>query len=238
MHSARRNPCESCRFKDSSGAFQPHRRGCDPPRTRPSLDGRRRYHFARCGETKVDPKGTSQEAYIDVGLRLSTMQSYLAAIVESSDDAIISKDLNGTIQSFNAAAERMFGYASAEVVGKSITILIPRDRLSEETEILRRLHRGERIDHFETVRMAKDGRLLDISLTVSPVRDAEGKIVGASKIARDISELKRAARAVAAQQEWVLVTLSIIGDSYISSDQSDLVIFLDSTAQPKTALYN
>ncbi len=165
---------------------------------------------------------------------LSTIQSYLAAIVESSDDAIISKDLNGTIQSFNAAAERMFGYTSAEVVGKSITILIPRDRLSEETEILRRLRRGERIDHFETVRMAKDGRLLDISLTVSPVRDAEGKIVGASKIARDISELKRAARAVAAQQEWFRVTLSSIGDAVIASDQSGRVTFLNSTAERMT----
>src|SRR5690349_11662521 len=102
------------------------------------------------------------------------LNAYLAAIIESSDDAIISKDLNGIIQSFNGAAERMFGYKAEEIVGKSILTLIPADRRHEETEILRRLRAGERIDHFETIRVAKDGREIDISLTVSPVRDARG----------------------------------------------------------------
>jgi PAS domain S-box-containing protein len=115
----------------------------------------------------------------------------LAAIVESSDDAIVSKDLNGVIATWNKAAERLFGYFAEEVIGKSITIVIPQDRLDEETGILQRIRRGERIDHFETVRQRKDGSLINISLTVSPVTDASGKIIGASKIARDITEQKR-----------------------------------------------
>jgi PAS domain S-box-containing protein len=120
-------------------------------------------------------------------------QAYLAAIVESSDDAIISKDLNGVVRSCNAAAERMFGYSAAELVGRPIRLIIPADRQAEEDDIIARLRRGERVDHFQTVRRAKDGRLLDVSLTVSPVRDASGRVIGASKIARDITEQKRAA---------------------------------------------
>src|SRR5262245_15912423 len=115
----------------------------------------------------------------------------LAAIVESSDDAIISKDLNGIITSWNSSAERLFGYSADEAIGRSITLLIPPDRLDEEPKILERLRRGERVDHFETIRMRKDGSRLDISLTISPVRNAAGKIVGASKIARDITERKQ-----------------------------------------------
>jgi PAS domain S-box-containing protein len=116
---------------------------------------------------------------------------HLAAIVESSDDAIISKDLNGIITSWNAGAERIFGYTAHEVVGSSVTILIPADRQHEEPGILARLRRGERIDHFQTIRRRKDGNQVNVSLTVSPVRDGSGKIVGASKIARDITEQKR-----------------------------------------------
>jgi PAS domain S-box-containing protein len=117
---------------------------------------------------------------------------YMAAIVESSDDAIISKDLNGIIASWNAGAERLFGYTATEVIGKSVTILIPQGRMDEEPYILERIRRGERIDHYETVRRRKDGSEVDISLTVSPIRDKSGKVIGASKIARDISERKRA----------------------------------------------
>lgn len=124
----------------------------------------------------------------------------LSAIVNSSDDAIISKDLNGIITSWNVSAERLFGYTSDEVIGKSITILIPSDRQNEEPQILSRLKRGERIDHFETIRKRKDGTLLDISLTISPVRDRQGKIVGVSKIARDITERKRAQEALLASE--------------------------------------
>ena len=115
----------------------------------------------------------------------------LASIIENADDAIVSKDLNGTILSWNRGAERLFGYADHEVVGGSITVIVPPDRLDEEKDILERLRRGERIEHFETLRRRKDGSFVEISLTVSPVRDDEGKIVGASKIARDISQRKR-----------------------------------------------
>ena len=120
----------------------------------------------------------------------------LAAIVDSSDDVIISKNLDGIITSWNKSAERLFGYKAEEVVGKSIMILIPPDRTAEEPEILRRLQRGERVDHFETVRRRKDGSLVNLSLTISPVRDVRGKVVGASKIARDITERKAAEEAI------------------------------------------
>ncbi|HSP46366.1 MAG TPA: PAS domain S-box protein, partial [Chthoniobacterales bacterium] len=112
----------------------------------------------------------------------------LAAIIESSDDAIISKDLNGTITSWNAAAERLFGYKPDEIVGKSILTLIPDERRHEEPRIIERIRLGERIDHYETVRRRKDGTMFDISVTVSPLKDKTGQIIGASKIARDISE--------------------------------------------------
>jgi PAS domain S-box-containing protein len=114
----------------------------------------------------------------------------LAALVASADDAIVSKTLDGIITSWNKAAERMFGYTEAEVLGQSITIIIPRERLAEEDEIIRRLRRGESIEHFETERRAKDGRVVPISLTVSPIRTPDGRVVGASKIARDVSERK------------------------------------------------
>ncbi|HEY3823855.1 MAG TPA: PAS domain S-box protein [Bryobacteraceae bacterium] len=124
----------------------------------------------------------------------------LSAIVDSSEDAIISKDLNGIITSWNKSAERVFGYTAAESIGQSVTMLIPFDRLDEEPKILARLRRGERVEHFETVRRRKDGALIDISLTISPVRDSKGGIVGASKIARDISESKRTRAALVASE--------------------------------------
>jgi two-component system, chemotaxis family, CheB/CheR fusion protein len=115
----------------------------------------------------------------------------LAAIVESSDDAIVSKDLNGIIATWNKGAERLFGYSAEEVIGQSITILIPPERRHEEVGILDRIRRGEPIEHFETQRVRKDGRPVDISLSISPVTDETGTIIGASKIARDITEQKR-----------------------------------------------
>src|SRR5215204_5289283 len=128
---------------------------------------------------------------ISVTRRLEGEARQLAAIVSSSDDAIISKDLNGVIQSWNRGAERMFGYTADEAIGRSITMIIPTERLSEETEVLTRVRAGLSIEHFETVRRRKDGSPIDISLTVSPVRAPGGTIVGASKIARDITEQKR-----------------------------------------------
>jgi PAS domain S-box-containing protein len=115
----------------------------------------------------------------------------LASIVEFSDDAIVSKDLNGVIATWNKAAERLFGYLAEEVIGEPITILIPADRQQEESGILDRIRRGERIEHFETVRQRKDGSFINISLSVSPITDEFGRIIGASKIARDITEQKR-----------------------------------------------
>jgi PAS domain S-box-containing protein len=120
----------------------------------------------------------------------------LAAIVESSHDAIVSKSLNGVITSWNKGAERLFGYAAEEAVGQNITLIIPPERRDEERTIIEQLTRGERVDHFETVRMRKDGSLLDVSLTISPMKDASGRVVGASKLARDITDRKRAEEAL------------------------------------------
>jgi PAS domain S-box-containing protein len=134
----------------------------------------------------------------EAALREGEQQSrWLAAIVESSDDSIVSIDLDGIITSWNNGAERIFGYFAEEIVGKPITILIPPDRYDEELGILERIRRGERVEHYETVRQCKHERLIDISLTVSPVRNIHGKVIGASKIARDITERKRSEAQIA-----------------------------------------
>src|SRR5258706_287644 len=130
---------------------------------------------------------TSESRGTIADARRSELSSLLAAIVDSSDDAIVSKTLEGVITSWNRGAERLFGYTAAEAVGQHISLIIPQDRKAEEIDVLARLRRGEKIDHFETVRRAKDGRQVNISLTVSPVRDAGGNVIGASKVARDIT---------------------------------------------------
>jgi PAS domain S-box-containing protein len=140
--------------------------------------------------------------------RAEQAQAYLAAIVESSDDAILSKNLDGIIQSCNAAAERIFGYSARELVGRPISILIPPERRDEESRILDRLRRGERVDHYETVRVAKDGRAIEVSLTISPIRGPSGSIVGALKVARDITDRKRAALALDQGKDDLLAVLS------------------------------
>jgi PAS domain S-box-containing protein len=122
----------------------------------------------------------------------------LASIVEFCDDAIVSKNLDGVITSWNRGAERLFGYLADEIIGKPVTILIPPDRQNEELTILERIRRGDRLDHYETVRRRKDGNLIDVALTISPMRGAEGNVVGASKIARDISERKRSEAQISA----------------------------------------
>src|ERR1051325_4031175 len=118
---------------------------------------------------------------------LEVLSARLAAIVDSSDDAIVSKTLDGVITSWNRAAARLFGYSPAEAIGQHIFLIIHDDRRAEEEFVLSRLRLGEKIDHFETVRRAKDGRLVPVSLTVSPLRDATGRIIGASKVARDLT---------------------------------------------------
>jgi len=123
------------------------------------------------------------------------------AIVDSSDDAIVSKNLQSIVMSWNKGAERVFGYTAGEMIGQSIEKLFPPDRLDEETVIMARLQRGERVDHFETKRRRKDGELIDVSLTISPIRNAQGVIVGASKIARDITGPKIAQRRLAEANE-------------------------------------
>jgi PAS domain S-box-containing protein len=133
----------------------------------------------------------ASDRFID--LKTPELAAYwLSAIIESADDAIISKTLDGVITSWNSGAQRIFGYAADEIIGKHVTVLIPADHIDEEPKILARIKAGDRIDHYETVRVAKDGTLIDISLTVSPIRDAQGKIIGASKIARDIRARKQA----------------------------------------------
>jgi len=139
--------------------------------------------------------------------RAEEAQNRLAAIVESSDDAIVSKGLDGIIISWNEAAERMFGYTTNEAIGQHITLIIPPDRQHEEANIIARIGRGERIDHFQTVRRRKDGTLLDVSVTISPVRDSSGKVIGASKVARDITAQKRAEQALReSEQRYQTVT--------------------------------
>jgi PAS domain S-box-containing protein len=137
-------------------------------------------------------RDVTERRKIDAKLREGEIQSrFLASIVENSDDVIVSKNLDGIITSWNRGAEHLFGYSANEAIGRPITIVIPDDRQSEERDILTRIRRGERIDHFETVRRRRDGTLVNVSLTVSPVKDGDGKIVGASKIARDVSQQKR-----------------------------------------------
>jgi PAS domain S-box-containing protein len=128
--------------------------------------------------------------------RADEARTRLAAVVETSDDGIVSKTLDGIVRTWNQGAERIFGYSAEEMVGQPIQVLLPVDRVDEETEILSRLQRGERVDHFETLRVRKDGRVIDVSVTISPIRDSTGRIVGASKIARDITERRRAEQSV------------------------------------------
>ena len=152
------------------------------------------------------------------------MTQRFAAIVESSDDAIVGKDINGIINSWNHAAERIFKYKAAEVIGKPVFILIPPDRHPEEVDILKRVRGGEPVKHFETIRRRKDGSLIDVSLTISPIRDANGKVVGASKIARDITERKRNERQQRALFELVATVNSAPSMSEVCDGALDAII--------------
>lgn len=152
-------------------------------------------------------------------LSASQMQSLLASLVESSEDAIISKNLQSIVQTWNRGAERIFGYTADEMVGKSITTLIPEHLISEEDEIISKLKRGEKIEHYETVRRRKDGQLINISLTVSPVYDESGTLVGGSKIARDITNQSKSAR----ERAILAAIVDSSEDGIISKDLNSIV---------------
>lgn len=160
--------------------------------------------------------------------------SLLSAIIESCDDAIVSKDLQGMITSWNPAAERIFGYMAAEAVGQSILMLVPRERTAEEADILARIRQGEHIQHHQTVRRRKDGTLVDISVTISPIRDSSGTIIGASKIARDLAEERRTLDRLAVAEERFRVTLASIGDAVIAVDLNSRITFINKVAEELT----
>jgi PAS domain S-box-containing protein len=151
---------------------------------------------SRCFMRDVTDQQRELDALRAAEERAEHSQAFLAAIIESSDDAIVSKSLDGRIKSWNRGAERLFGYSADEVIGKSITIIIPPELQYQEQGILARIVKGERIEHFETVRVAKDGRRIDVSLTISPILDRQGRVIGASKSSRDITDRKRAEEAL------------------------------------------
>ncbi len=151
----------------------------------------------------------------------------LAALVTSSHDAVVAKDLNGIITDWNESAQRIFGYEANEIIGKSILTLIPKDRHSEEAEILRKIRRGESIDHYQTIRHRKDGTLVQVSLTISPIRDPEGKIIGVSKIARDITEEKETEHQIAEQARL----LNLTNEAILVRDAMDRVTYWNHGAE-------
>ncbi|HEY8185763.1 MAG TPA: PAS domain S-box protein [Pyrinomonadaceae bacterium] len=181
-------------------------------------------------EAHVYPSQDGLSVYLrDITERKTTdlANSFLAAIIESSDDAIASKDLNGILNSWNKAAELIFGYSAEEAIGQPATILIPPDRINEEITILENIRKGKRIEHFETVRQRKDGSLIDISLTVSPIRDVKGNIIGGSKIARDISDRKQGERQISFQAHL----LSAVEQAVIATDLNGTVVYWNSFAE-------
>jgi PAS domain S-box-containing protein len=161
---------------------------------------------------------------------LENVNHTLAAVVDSSDDAIVSQDLDGIIATFNGGAERLYGYKAEEVVGKPITILIPADRRHEEPEIQARIRRGERVYHCETVGRRKDGTLVDISLTVSPVKDAQGRIIGASKIARDITERKFAEAKLRDSERQLQELIAAIPAAIYTTDAEGKITYFNQAA--------
>ncbi len=181
----------------------------------------------RSGEKTESVRATT-DTQIDVSERALARRAgdLLAAIVDSSDDAIISKTLDGVITSWNKSAERMFGYTREEAVGQHITLIIPEDRRDEEAKIVEKVRRGERVDHFETVRLRKDGTLLELSLTISPVKDAAGRVVGASKVARGITEQKQIEKALAERARL----LDLSSDAIFVRDAADRVTYWNRSA--------
>jgi PAS domain S-box-containing protein len=194
-------------------------------------DGSRRF-FIPHPEPMFDQEGNLTGAFnmlVDVTEnRMSEIErAMLASIVESADDAIIGKNLSGIVKSWNRAAEKLFGYTEREMIGQSITKLIPADRLDEESQILQRLRKGETVEHFETQRVTKNGTLLDISLTISPVKDSKGNVIGVSKIARDITERKK----IDEVNAWLAAIVQSSQDAIISKTLDGIVTSWNKAAQ-------
>ena len=161
-------------------------------------------------------------------------RAHLAAVVQYSGDAILTKNLDGIIQTWNAAAERLFGYRPQEIVGRSVTTLIPPDRLHEETAILDRLRRGQPSERLETIRIAKDGRLLHVSVSISPLRDRDGQIVGASKVVHDVTAVVSAREALLRERELLATTLASIGDGVVVTDADGRITSVNRQAEQVT----
>jgi PAS domain S-box-containing protein len=164
--------------------------------------------------------------------------SHLAAVVEHSGDAIFTKNLDGIIQTWNPSAERLFGYGPEEIVGKSVTVLFPADRLNEEDHIIGRLRQGQTIERLETIRVSKDGRHLPVAVSVSPLKNAHGEIVGASKIIHDISDIVTAREALVREKELLATTLASIGDAVIVTDAQGRVMYVNAEAERLTKWSN
>ena len=194
--------------------------------------GGERRHVVPAPRVLTDKRGKITGAInclFDITERKSaeTAAMRLAAAVQSSHDAIAAKTLNGIITDWNQSAERIFGYKQKEIIGKSVLTLIPKDRHGEEEEILRRIRRGESLDHYETVRRRKDGRLIDVSLTISPIKDPKGEIVGVSEIARDITNQKQTERRLTEQARL----LDLTSDAIIVRDHRDRIVYWSRGAQ-------
>ncbi len=169
----------------------------------------------------------TNQANLHSRVRPEESADYLAAIVDSSDDAIIGKTLEGTITSWNRAAERIYGYSAKEIIGRSVAILMPPDTSDDFSRILEKIARSERVDHYETLRKRKDGKLIWVSLSVSPIRNRAAEVVGAATIARDITEQRRLEEELRQAREWFKVTLQSIGDAVIATDSSGAIAFLN-----------
>ena len=161
----------------------------------------------------------------------SAGRAWLEAIADSVDDAIVGKDLNGTVTFWNARAEALFGYAADEIMGRKITLIIPPDRIAEEAAILERVRGGEKLARFETRRQHKDGRIIPVSLTVCPLRDARGRIVGMCKVARDLSEAERASREIDRRGALLGSILETVPDALVVIDQRGLIHSFSAAAE-------
>jgi len=191
---------------------------------------------ARMKKSAPAMTGASPSARLRAEERAEETAAYLAAIVESAEDAIVSKTLNGIVTSWNASAERMFGYTEQEMLGQPILRVIPPERRSEEDLILTRIRAGERIEHFETVRMRKDGQPLHVSLTISPGRDRAGVIIGASKIVRDITERRRLEHEVANWAAQLDATFDALTDGFFIYDSAGQLTRMNDAARTILAL--